>query len=150
VCANAGHPAGMVFTRPTDAPESVGPGEQSRLIAERGGTSVVWVELPATGPLLSPLVRSWAWGELAHRFRTGDTLVAYTDGVIETRDAGGEQYGAERLLDLLARTDLRSAAVLVDVVAADTLAFAAGQRPADDRTILCVRRQPDARLPAER
>lgn len=39
--------------------------------------------------------------------RDGDTLIAYSDGLIETVDEGGEHFGDERLVAVLSKPDLR-------------------------------------------
>lgn len=40
--------------------------------------------------------------------RAGDTVVLYTDGTFEARNARGEQFGLERVRDLVARTEGRA------------------------------------------
>lgn len=57
-------------------------------------------ELAPTGPLLGPLPGSW--GEASIPFEAGAVLAVYSDGLVEARDAGGEEFGAERLRSLLA------------------------------------------------
>lgn len=51
-------------------------------------------------------------------FERGDRLLLYTDGLVEARNAAGEQFGAERLKDLLANVDSagveESASTIVD------------------------------------
>ncbi len=67
--------------------------------------------LEPTGPLVGLLVPGWTTAEAA--IAPGDNLCAYTDGLIETRNAGNEFFGPERLVELLqgARCDEAPAVV---------------------------------------
>lgn len=74
----------------------------------------------------------------AAQLHAGDVVVFYTDGVIEARDAGGEQLGCEGLVAALARTagstaDVTSGAVIDRVVAHR------GERGGDDVALLAMR-----------
>jgi serine phosphatase RsbU (regulator of sigma subunit) len=70
----------------------------------------------------------------------GDTLVFYTDGIIEAMSATGEQYGVERLESVLSdprpSVEALSASILEDIER-----FCQGKRPVDDTTLVCLRRQ---------
>jgi serine phosphatase RsbU (regulator of sigma subunit)/CHASE3 domain sensor protein len=57
--------------------------------------------LDRTGPLLSALGGEWT--ESGTTLRPGDLLVAYTDGLVESRDAEGAELGEDGLLRLLSR-----------------------------------------------
>jgi serine phosphatase RsbU (regulator of sigma subunit) len=70
-------------------------------------------------------------------FRPGDTLLLYTDGVTEAR-RGREQYGDERLRDLLAVAGHLGVHDLVDAVEAEVLSFTGGSH-ADDIAVLALR-----------
>ena len=52
-------------------------------------------------PMLGLEAREVSLGE--EQLEPGDVLVVYTDGVVEARDAAGEQFGLPRLVDLLER-----------------------------------------------
>ncbi len=69
------------------------------------------------------------------RLRTGETLVAYTDGVTEAR-RDGELFGEARLMALLDAADGTPADLAADVVAAANR-FASGV--SDDMVVLAVR-----------
>lgn len=62
--------------------------------------------LAPTGPLLSGL--GGRWEESGTRLALGDVLLAYTDGLPESRDGAGEELGEPGLADLL--TQARDAA----------------------------------------
>jgi len=71
----------------------------------------------------------------------GDGLVLYTDGLTEARDRDGQEYGVERVEQLLARGRFESAASVVQDCLADLESFADGAPRTDDLTLLVVRRR---------
>lgn len=75
----------------------------------------------------------------ALRLEHGDTLVLYTDGVVEAANAAGHLYGQERLEACLARTGPRPNAIAEDILR--SVERFTGQGPAsDDLTLfLCQR-----------
>lgn len=74
--------------------------------------------------------------------RPGDLLVLYTDGVTETRGRGAdgwEEYGVERLLEVVKANRDRPAQEIVDAVFEDVDRFSRARPATDDRTLLVVR-----------
>ncbi len=69
----------------------------------------------------------------------GSVLVAYTDGVTDTRKQDGEWYGIERLLEVIRRAppDARG---LGEAVLEDVSSFGEGSPPKDDLTLVLVGR----------
>ncbi|MFN2513438.1 MAG: PP2C family protein-serine/threonine phosphatase [Pyrinomonadaceae bacterium] len=67
---------------------------------------------------------------------SGDTLVFYTDGVTEARDASGDEFGEERLQELLTLGGEFSARELRDLIMAAVGAFSNG--PVHDDATLMV------------
>ena len=59
-------------------------------------------ELPVAGSLPLGLVRDAEYEELDFRLQENDTLMFYTDGVVEARNQAGELYGFERVATLAA------------------------------------------------
>jgi serine phosphatase RsbU (regulator of sigma subunit) len=95
----------------------------------------------ATGMLLG-LFPDATIGEHDLELAAGDSIVLYTDGVIEARDRGGEQYGQERLEELLEACAGRTAdgiARRVELAVIDHQ----GERTPDDVAVLVVRAAPD-------
>jgi CheY-like chemotaxis protein/anti-sigma regulatory factor (Ser/Thr protein kinase) len=66
----------------------------------------------------------------------GDRVYAYTDGVIEARNANGRMFGQRRLETYLAQT--QSPETRFDDIRRGLLAFCAGQRQSDDLTLIEV------------
>jgi sigma-B regulation protein RsbU (phosphoserine phosphatase) len=71
------------------------------------------------------------------RLHSGDTLVAYTDGITEALDTHNQPFGPQRLrASLQAGAD---AATLCANLVADVHRFAAGAPQSDDITVLALR-----------
>jgi phosphoserine phosphatase RsbU/P len=71
------------------------------------------------------------------RLSDGDVLLLYTDGVIEAHSAGGELFGAERLVAAFARVAHLPASSIRDELSAAVRAFMHEQR--DDLALLVAR-----------
>jgi serine phosphatase RsbU (regulator of sigma subunit) len=70
----------------------------------------------------------------------GDLVALYTDGVTEGADATGAMWGEERLVETVRRLHDRPAAEMVRRIVAEVRAFEGETGPADDITMLVVRR----------
>jgi sigma-B regulation protein RsbU (phosphoserine phosphatase) len=70
-----------------------------------------------------------------------DTLVAYTDGAIETFSPQNERYGLNRLKGFLARTETQRCTRLVRSLMRDLKLFARGEYQHDDITLIALRRR---------
>lgn len=84
-------------------------------------------------------VRDCPYHEFETNFERGDTLLLYTDGVIEMRNTAGKLYGIERLNTaiLAAPNDAEKFGIaLID----DLQRFAQSRLAGDDVTLLCLRR----------
>jgi sigma-B regulation protein RsbU (phosphoserine phosphatase) len=68
----------------------------------------------------------------------GDILVLYTDGITEAMDRRGEQFGLERLNEVLRRCGL-SATQLVESILDALDSFTCGNPAHDDRTLLLAK-----------
>jgi phosphoserine phosphatase RsbU/P len=69
-----------------------------------------------------------------------DTLFLYTDGLTESRNSAGTEYGLSRIHNLAAQHKCADPADLISRCLADLLLFGEGQKQADDLTLLAVRR----------
>jgi sigma-B regulation protein RsbU (phosphoserine phosphatase) len=69
----------------------------------------------------------------------GDALVLYSDGVTEAVNASMDQFGEERLLRSVDRTDGRSAAEGRSMILRDVAQFMGATAPRDDITVVFVR-----------
>jgi serine phosphatase RsbU (regulator of sigma subunit)/pSer/pThr/pTyr-binding forkhead associated (FHA) protein len=79
------------------------------------------------------------FGQSEYEIDPGDSVVLYTDGVLEALDAGGKQYGPERLSALVG-SSAPGAQSIVDAITADVRAFEKGRAQSDDVTVVCFKR----------
>ncbi len=74
------------------------------------------------------------------RMSKGDTLFLYTDGLSESLDATGSEYGAERLAQLLNQNNHLPPDAIVSLCRQELRTFAGGLPPRDDLTLMAIRR----------
>ena len=70
----------------------------------------------------------------------GDTLFLYTDGLSESLDGTGNEYGPERLELLLNKNNHLSPDSIVSLCRQELFTFAEGRPPRDDLTLMAIRR----------
>lgn len=97
------------------------------------------VELEPTGPLVSGVLADATWEVETRAFGPGDTLVAFSDGLIEARDASGAEFGQAGVESVLVATAGRRPAEVVTRLRSAVRDHAVSQR--DDVTVLVVRRR---------
>ena len=69
----------------------------------------------------------------------GDLFVLYSDGITEAMNSDGDEYGQERLSEVLSRSDALEAAETRDRVLNEVAAFAGSTPQHDDITLVVVR-----------
>lgn len=95
--------------------------------------------LETGGPVLG-VFEEFPWVE--GRFRIADeTLVCYTDGATEARNATGEEYGEERLLGSIRKSIGLTPSHLCRKMFASVKAFAKGSGQSDDITYIVLKRK---------
>jgi sigma-B regulation protein RsbU (phosphoserine phosphatase) len=75
----------------------------------------------------------------ARSLDSGDILALYTDGVTEARSLSGDEFGEERLIDLLLRHRRKPIDDLIRVVLDELTQWVAGSPPHDDLTLVLAR-----------
>lgn len=105
-------------------------------------------KLEQGGPVLGPLPdASYERGFV--RLDPGDSLIAYTDGIIETEGGDdGTELGVDGLAEMVRDLAGRSARAIIDAVYQRLEAWSGGAKPADDRTVMVAVR-PDNDRPSE-
>jgi phosphoserine phosphatase RsbU/P len=117
VYTNAGHPAPFLFRK----------GEVVRLDA--GGTPL---------GLISPT----SYREAKIRLEPGDTLIAFTDGFTESENSFEDQFGENRLIEVVQRARGNSLPSLVDEIYRSVEEWTGGGEPQDDMTLIVARATP--------
>ena len=70
----------------------------------------------------------------------GDVLVLYTDGISESRNVLGEDYGTTRIVETVRARSEGTAKEIIAAIFSAVREFTASADPLDDRTLLVVRR----------
>jgi phosphoserine phosphatase RsbU/P len=119
-------------------------GHNPPLIVHSAGT----VEQLASGGLPLGIKPDAEYREGRTQLQPGDVLVIYSDGVTEAVSPTGEEFGATRLYETVARNINASAAGIRDRIESSLTKFAQGTSAADDITLVIVKRQTEAKLSA--
>jgi sigma-B regulation protein RsbU (phosphoserine phosphatase) len=77
--------------------------------------------------------------ETALELQPGDTLVFYSDGVVEMRNDNGDEFGLRRLAETVRQNHDKTAEEIVKSVSAALADFIGRIRPSDDRTMVVVK-----------
>lgn len=93
--------------------------------------------LPATSTVLG-MFESWTCATAEVALAPGDTLLLFTDGVVEATDLAGETFGEARLLSSLRRHGALPLSALIQVMLREIRWFAGG-RQRDDMTLVVAR-----------
>ena len=73
------------------------------------------------------------------QLRPGDLLVAFTDGISEAMNLDDEEWGEERMIDLVAATPSSSALELLKQLFEGATTFAGTAPQHDDMTLVVLR-----------
>ena len=124
---NAGHPAPLWFHA----------GEKRWGVLAVDG-------VPGTGPSGLPLglIRGTEYQQTFATLGPGDLLILYTDGLIEAKNYGGAQLGAERLLVLAKGLPTNSPEAAGRGLLSKVDKFSGGLRAIDDETLIVLQRVP--------
>jgi sigma-B regulation protein RsbU (phosphoserine phosphatase) len=114
----------------------VNAGHNPPLLVRAGGE----VETLTEGGLVLGIFDTYGYDGGTVEMRPGDTLVMYSDGVTETWDPGGDEFGEERLVALAVRERTLGAEELQDAIIREIERFEMGARATDDRTLVVLKR----------
>ena len=92
-----------------------------------------------TGGMVLGLFETAAFEEETVQLRPGDVIVAFSDGVTEAMNEGGDEFTDDGLLASIAANPGRSPQQVIDGVIADVRRFCGDATQSDDLTILIVR-----------
>ena len=129
LCARVSAPDGLV--------EFVNAGHEGGLVHPADGSTV---GLESTGPIISPALPGLEWESAAVPWDDGTTLLLYTDGIVEAAN-DGEIFGMERIGSVVKRATSGGPGLLTALLR-EVEKFSGPRPPADDITLLAVRRTP--------
>ncbi|HEV2762570.1 MAG TPA: PP2C family protein-serine/threonine phosphatase, partial [Pyrinomonadaceae bacterium] len=121
---------------PTGSLSFLNAGHNPPLIVHAAGT----VEHLAAGGIPLGITPFADFREGRTQLQPGDALVIYSDGVTETQNPQGEEFGAERLHQTVWQNIDQSAAGIRDRIESALTKFAQGTAAVDDITLVIVKR----------
>jgi sigma-B regulation protein RsbU (phosphoserine phosphatase) len=83
------------------------------------------------------IMEHWQYDEQEICLRSGDRLLLYTDGITESRNFAGEEFGEDRLIDVVLRFETHDAAALAEAVVFAARHFSNGNFE-DDLTVVAI------------
>ena len=160
ICAAAGYPPGLLVTllneqlhRTSEGPPrtvTLFYGEMDlargtfRFVSAGHEPPIIWhpgagaASLLGSGGIVLGAVPDAVYEEVVMQLERGSWMALYTDGITEARSPAGEFFGQERLLELLASTQARTARSLAESVDREVQRFVRG-RLLDDLSLLVLR-----------
>lgn len=96
--------------------------------------------LTAGGPVLGVL-RSAPYDSASIRLDTGDVVVMYTDGVSEAHPSGGDEFGEDRVKELVRANRHRTSGEIMNTLKDAVLEYIGDQAAEDDVTVVVVKRK---------
>lgn len=123
-----------VYDRQTRTLRYVNAGHPPPMVVRQDG-SITWLE---TGGAPVGMFPDWIYEEGAVQLDPGDAILAYTDGVIETANPSGEEWGLEGFERASATSGARCAVDLVEAIFASMDEFSCGCQT-DDATVAALR-----------
>jgi sigma-B regulation protein RsbU (phosphoserine phosphatase) len=112
----------------------VNAGHEPPFVLRKNGKHYRTIFLESGGPVIGMLRKS-SYREGMVSLSPGDLMVAYTDGLCETRNNRGEDWGWPRFLEKVASCAAQRARDIVDTVMRETETFAGGAPQYDDVTL---------------
>ncbi|HWP42008.1 MAG TPA: SpoIIE family protein phosphatase [Blastocatellia bacterium] len=94
------------------------------------------------GGLPVGLMQSAEYSEDSIQFQPGDALVIYSDGITESVNDRDEEFGEERLIDVVRNNLHRSASGMRDRIDEALSRFVGNAAPVDDMTLMIIKRNP--------
>lgn len=76
----------------------------------------------------------------SHRLEVGDLAVLYTDGITLSRNQDKEEFGEERLMEVVRKNSQLPAQKMIEMILGEVNKFSKGIEPDDDRTLVIVKR----------
>lgn len=98
--------------------------------------AIVWLE---KGGLAPGFFEGVKYESNQVQFAASDILALYSDGITEAENRDGEDFGRERLANLIASHSTLTAEALLEIVFTTLADFTAHQTPADDQTLLILK-----------
>lgn len=129
--------AALVLAHPQTGECRYVSGGHTETLLLRASGERIW--LGATGVPLG-LFPGMAWEEVALSLADGDVLVLYSDGVSEAQTDTYDEFGPDRLADIVERERHQPASAIIDAIVAAIDSFVEGAPQFDDITLMVIKR----------
>lgn len=129
--------AALVLAHPLTGECRYVSGGHTETLLLRADGERVW--LGATGVPLG-LFPGMSWEEVSLALAPGDVLVLYSDGVSEAQTATYDEFGPERLADIVERERDQPAPAIIDAIVGAIDTFVEGAPQFDDITLMVIKR----------
>jgi serine phosphatase RsbU (regulator of sigma subunit) len=141
VCQNVPENKYITFCMGALDPDSgkltyVNAGHNPPLLLRNDGSN----ETLKTGGMVLGLFADVPYEQATVELGKGDALVIFSDGITETFDVDGNEFGEDRLADLCTKSRHMGAAALEGEILKDIDIFSKGAKATDDRTLIVLRR----------
>jgi len=113
--------------------------ERPFLLAQGGGAERDLRRLDVGGIILG-CVEQFPYEDARVPFAVGDVVVIFSDGITEAANASGEEYGDERIADLLRENPSDSSSTLTEKIVASVRRYSEKRAQMDDITLVVIRR----------
>jgi sigma-B regulation protein RsbU (phosphoserine phosphatase) len=97
--------------------------------------------MPTSTNCMVGAIEDWNYQSAKAQLGIGDTLVMYTDGVNEAFDSNFQEYGDERMQQLLQQQKGQDCRSIIEAQMNDVKAFAGEAPQSDDITIMALKRK---------
>lgn len=85
------------------------------------------------------LFENWNYEGDEVELKPGDLVVYFTDGVVEAENSDGEQFGTERLIELIKSNTFLTAHDIQSLILEQVFEWTGSQDQADDITVVCMK-----------
>ena len=85
------------------------------------------------------LLRDSTYQERSIPLETGDVIVVYTDGVIESRAPNGEEFGLKRLAELIEQQQAKDPSEIITAIQTELVRYRQVRAADDDQTLLVMK-----------
>jgi len=83
--------------------------------------------------------KSTEYKDFVQKIKSGDIIIMYTDGIIETLNDKGEQYSTDSLLKVVTENSSFSGKDIANLIKADIKSFSGSESQHDDQTLLVLK-----------
>ncbi len=98
------------------------------------------ISLLEKGGLIVGIIPNGSYEEDTISFNTGELLVIFSDGVTEAMNKNDEEFGEQRLIDLIIQNKNESPAEMIDTIIKKVYEFSENQAQMDDITLVIIKR----------